>query len=201
MRFWLLIVVAIGLQLGPSASAAIRVVENFSDAASTTFSPWSGTWVSSGTDQFTQSVGFISILPVLGGDPRGDGAFDGTIDSAPADLSSGFDSIRLTLRLDAGSTTTSFAVSLRDSSFNVAAQAVFLASDFSLGTFVAVSEPWSLGAGDLSDVTYYSVAADGNAASAVRVSLDEIAAVPEPSATLLLAGAGAFLLKRRRGVR
>lgn len=178
---------------------AASVIDDFSDAASTTFSPWNGAWSSGGVDQYTQGSGFISIAPVSGGDPTGDGDFDGIVAGGTQNFSSGFGSVQLTLRLDSGNTATSFIVRLRDSSFNVAATASFTAASFSIGSFTAVTQAWSVGGGgSLTDITYYTFGGDNLNPSAVRVSVGEIAVIPEPSVgALLLLGAGLAGVRRR----
>lgn len=163
---------------------------------------FSGSWdpsVSPADDQYIQNLGFISITSVAGGNPREEGEF--TVQPPLSLNTSGLNQIALTARVDSGNAAQNLNVLLFDSAF----QTVF--ATFSLAGFSAAFSTVT---------TAYSINPSFNPASVVawqvtggdpldptpeevRVSLENLAVVPEPSSAALFGfGMAAMGLRRRR---
>jgi len=199
------------LFLLPFVANAQILISDFSDIGTQAFTPFNLTWSfgDPAVAQFSQGAGFISILPVSGGDPKANGSFDADVagsagGSNPVIVSS-VTSLSMIARLDSGNASSAVSIVLRDSNFNQVGSAQFLASAFT-STFSAVSATFVLGGGgDPADTAYWTIYGDGVAANNFRMSFDNLVAVPEASAAwLIVCGGiplmliGAWLRGRRR---
>jgi hypothetical protein len=193
-----LLIVSISLALAFSSNAQI-LLSDFSDLNAQN-PAFNGSWDggSPSVPQYIQGSGFISITPVNGGNPQNDGSFISLFDN-PITLA-GFDIISLTLRVDSGNTAPSFSIILYDSAL-ATANAVFSLASFD-STFTTQQQNLIFDSGfNPNEVVAWS-ASGTNAPpdQPVRVSLDNVSVVPEPSslALLLLSGAGLLASRRRR---
>jgi hypothetical protein len=190
----------------PSAPAAV-LLSDFSDLAGTSFTPFGLSWSggSPETDQFSQGAGFVSIIPVGGGNPLGDGNFysvlSGTTDlpGPPQDFSL-LPEIQVTARIDGGNGSGGFILTLVDSDFTDVGSAVFSVELFGPAFSTASAMITLSGEGSLANIQYFRLSGDGGF-SAFRMSFDQAVAVPEPSAAILAGLAGLFAAGRRRAVR
>jgi len=195
------------LALSAQALPAAIVINDFSNLTDQAFSPFGLSW-SGGTpevDQFIQGSGNISIAPVNGGNPLGDGNFyavlGGTTGSpfAPQDFTLLTD-IQVTARLDSGNASGGFILTLVDSTFTDVGSAVFSVSLFTSSFSTASASLVLSGDGSISDIQYFRISGDGDF-NAFRMSFDNATAVPEPSTCLLLGLGAAGLLGSRRKLR
>ncbi|MFZ4682264.1 MAG: PEP-CTERM sorting domain-containing protein [Terrimicrobiaceae bacterium] len=178
------------------------LISDFSNIAVQAFDPFNGNWNggSPAANQYIQNTGFIVIAPVNGGDPKGDGSFDASLAGTTPISFASITQLSLTARVDSGNQATSVEVQIRDSAFTVIGSATFATSLFT-SSFSTVSAPFVLGGGGtITDATYFRMAGDGVAANSVRVSFDNLAAVPEPStiALAVLGLIGVTAARRRR---
>jgi len=90
-------------------------------------------------------------------------------------------------------------VEVRDSAFAVIGTSTFFTTSYS-SSFSAEDSAFLLDDGVLSDATYWVLYADGIAGDSIRMSFDELVAVPEPSAVSLAVFAlvGLAIARRRR---
>jgi hypothetical protein len=165
------------------------LISNFSNFSSQAFSPFNTSWNNGTADQFTQGSGFISITPVNGGNPTGEGSFDAvisgsTVSPTPVNVT-GLTTLSLTAMTNSGNTDSAITIFLRDSSFDVLGSATFLTSQFNSSSFSTVSTSISL-TGDITGATYWTLAGDGISDDNVRMSFDNLTlGVPEPSSVAL----------------
>jgi hypothetical protein len=184
-------------------------ISNF-NSFSTQLSSMEISWNNAGTDQFNQGAGFISIAPVGGGNPKGDGYFNAYMPGgSEANPNAGTVSLsgqlffNLTARVDAGNASSILHILLYDDSFTQAAIGTFEASSFT-STFSSQSAVISLiGSGDITKVTYWRMDGDGIASDNFRYSFDNLSttSVPEPSSYALGAGILLGLCIARREIR
>lgn len=180
-------------QISTQASITIN---NFSSlvADGATFS---FTWAGAGT----QEISFYTIGPSA--------TNQGSFSIAPTSWESGFDltqggilsGIALTARFNPGNAVSSVYVEFTDSNFEVASgEFSGFTSEFSTVT-VDFSSFSSSNPFDFSSITSWGISGGSlTGGSDVRVSFDNIAAVPEPSSALLLGlgAAGVYFLRRRQ---
>jgi hypothetical protein len=167
-----------------SAGQAAVTLSDFSNFAGQT--PFAGGSWATPADQFIQNNGNISITSVNGGNPRDDGDFL-VSPASPFSIGS-LNQISLTLRIDSGNTATGLKVFLEDG-MGKTEIASFTLSSFNSASFTTVVAPLTLTSNfDTSNIIAWDIAG-GNPAGInnVRVSLDSIFVVPEPSSIVLLA--------------
>jgi len=167
------------------------LISDFSDIAVQAFTPFNGSWDSGSpsSNQFIQNTGFILIAPVNGGDPTGDGSFDAALAGTTPISFSAITQLSLTARVDSGNEVASVAVEVLDSTFTLIGSSAFAVASFT-SSFSTVSAPFVIGGGGVvTDATYWRLAGDTVAANSVRMSFDNLSAVPEPS-TIALAAIG-----------
>lgn len=205
------LIVTLTLCLSSHLSFGQLILNGFSSISytgdpDTSNSDFQGSWLSGSTAQFTQSSGFITITPVSGGDPKGDGSALFSVGGValsnvqPVNLGS-LSQLSLTLRLEPSNTSTSFTVQLLDSNAASIGSVVFPAASFNSVSFTSVTLPISFEGGSTSSLSYFFLFGDSSPSSNVRASIDQLAAVPEPSTWALVGlGLGGILLARRRRV-
>ncbi|MGH8047336.1 MAG: hypothetical protein ACREKL_08830 [Chthoniobacterales bacterium] len=136
------------------------------------------------SDQYTQGAGFISIAPVNGGDPKGDGYFLAGLQPIPGTTTGDFTGLTLfsiDARVDAGNASTIFQVQLLDSTLTQAAVGTFTASSFTSAFSTQYAPLVISGGGNLAAVTYWRITGDGIASDSFRYSFDNLlVTVPEP---------------------
>ncbi len=167
------------------------LISDFSNIAVQAFDPFNGSWDSGApsANQFIQNTGFIVVAPVNGGDPTGDGSFDAALDGVTPISFSAITQLSLTARVDSGNEVDFVVVQVRDSGFNLIGTSTFAATSFT-SSFSTVSAPFVIGGGGvITDGTFWRLAGDTAAANSVRMSFDNLSAVPEPS-TIALAALG-----------
>lgn len=186
----------------PRPAAAQTVLSDFSALAGQ--SPaFLDSWKAGANDQYVQQSGYVSIEPVSGGNPQSDGRF---LVATALDLNA-FASLQVTAREGTGNLTDSITI-LFENSGGAVREYTFAATTFSGGSFftasVSLATPsYSDGNFDPAAVTAWSI--EGNKLQApvqdFRFEFDrvQLTPVPEPGTwALLLFGAGAFWLHRRR---
>lgn len=188
-----------------TAANAQTVLSDFSDIAgdgAAFLDTWNGGTPTS--DQFVQNVGSISIQPVNGGNPTGQGIFEV---ARGLDLT-GFAAIEVTAREDAGNSVGVFSVIFfSDDGFGGQGGEqvfTFTSSDFA-GSFasqsISLSSPsFTDPSFDPTTITYWAI--EGNYSEPTddfRVSFDhlQLTPVPEPGVVALLALGGGALCWRR----
>lgn len=198
MRIHLIASIAL---IAVSSSYGQILISNFSSIGTQAFDPFNGNWNSGSplANQFIQGIGFISIAPVDGGNPAGDGSFDANfVGASPLNFSS-ISSISLTARIDAGNAISSVLIQILDSAFTQIGTAIFATASFT-SSFTTVSSAFVVGGGGvITDATFWSLAGDGIASNSIRMSFDNVSAVPEPSSlALVVLGMAAVAVSRRR---
>jgi len=181
-----------------SLPAAV-LVSDFSSFSSQLLPPMGITWSNAGIDQYIQDSGFISIAPVNGGAPKGDGYFNAMLPGSASLNFTGLNTLSLTARVDAGNASSILHVLFYDNTFTQVASNTFNATDFT-STFSTKDVTLSLsGIGDPTAVTYWQINGDGIASDAFRYSFDNlsVSAIPEPRIIGLLL-AGLIFLGRKR---
>ena len=194
------------------------VVASYSPAFSQTillndFSNWlavnpnggfaTNSWDNLGTYQVVQETGYISIEPVSGGDPQGDGTLYADVGGTfPKDLS-GFGFVTLTLRLQPTNTNTSFTLAIADTSGNQIGSADFVSSLFNTASFTTVTAVLSVTVpASINDVGGIFLYGDGSTSTLANFDVTEATAtvVPEPATWALLAGSltTVMIFRRRR---
>ena len=186
------------LLLAAPAQGAV-LVSDFSAFSTQLLPPMNLSWTNATIDQFVQDVDFISIAPVLGGDPSGDGYFTASLTGGPSDFT-GLTRLSLEARVDPGNESGIVKISFLDSGLALVASATFPASSFNPGFTTQETGLSFTGPGSRSDVAYWRIEGNGVPSDAFRYSFGNlVVAVPEPSTRLLVSLAmGAFLVSRRR---
>ena len=151
------------------------------------------------TDQFVQETDFISITSVNGGDPKGDGTLYANLDGVvPLDFT-GMTHLSLVAKVDAGNQVEKLVVEVRDSTFTVIGTSTFFTTSYN-SSFSAQSAVFVLGDGVLSDAAYWVLYGDSIGGNSIRMSFDELVAIPEPSTVCLavVSLVGLAIARRRR---
>jgi len=180
----------------------VLLVSDFDNISTQSFSPFNGNWIGGEplTDQFIQEAGFISITSLNGGDPKGEGGFDASLDGGvPLDFS-GITHLSLVARIDSGNQVGGVVVEIRDSEFRVIGTSLFVSSSYN-SSFSAQEAVFVLtGDGLVSDAAYWRLAGDGIAGNSIRMSFDDLVAIPEPSTVSLavVSLVGLAIARRRR---
>ena len=198
---------ATALLLAAPAKADL-LISDFNNFSAQLFPPMNISW-NGGTpasDQYIQGNGFISITPVNGGDPKGDGYFNAGLPGGGSFSIAGLNFFALNARIDDGNTSSIFHVLLYDDTFTQVAGATFSASSFTSAFSTASTALTATGIGNIGAVTYFRMDGDSIAGDSVRVSLGNLSAtaaspVPEPSAYAISATALLAALIVRREVR
>lgn len=148
-------------------------------------------WDNGGTYQVVQQTGYISIEPVSGGDPLGDGYLYADVSGTPPINLSTYDYLSVSIQLQLTNTSTSFSVAVSDSFGTEIGSALFAASLFNTSSFTQATAliSWTIPA-SRNDVGGIYIYADSNAASIANFDVTQVEAttIPEPSTWLLLAG-------------
>lgn len=162
---------------------------------------FSGSWRggSPAANQYVQNTGFGTITTVNGGNPQDDGDF--LVEPVSTLNIGSLNQISLTLRVDSGNTDASLKVILFDDQLTSIA-ATFSLSGLTTGSFTTLQSTLSSNIGfhrNLVSAWQISGGA-GVATNNTRVSLDNVAVVPEPSTYALLgvAGVSAVIFARRK---
>jgi hypothetical protein len=190
--------------LAAGSLQAATLISDFNSFSTQLFPPMFISWTNGGTDQYVQNAGSISITPVSGGNPLGDGYFIAGLPGNPGSTInlSGMSLASLNGSVDAGNASSFVKVTFLDSSLTAVGSATFLASGFNASLSTQTASISLTGVGNLNAVTYWRMDGDGIASDAFRYSFNDlsVAAVPEPSTALTgLAGLGiaGFALRRR----
>ncbi|MGH8047728.1 MAG: PEP-CTERM sorting domain-containing protein [Chthoniobacterales bacterium] len=180
---------ALTLLLTLTAKADL-LISNFDNFAIQLFPPMGISWNggSPASDQYIQGAGFISITPVNGGNPKGDGYFLAGLNPSPGVTSLNFTGLNffsINARVDAGNASSIFHVQLFDSTLTPAAVGTFSAASFT-SSFSTHTTPLVVsGGGDLAAIMFWRMDGDGIAGDNFRFSYGNLAAttaaVPEPS--------------------
>ncbi len=182
-RIALGLVAVFAVGLAPAARADI-VLSDFNAFSTQLTPPMFATWHNGSDDQYTQGAGFISIAPVGGGNPTGNGYFLAALPgNATVDFSS-VGNLSLTARVDAGNADIGFNIVLWDNTNTQQAYASFLTEDFSSNFSTHLSELVVFG-DSVAHITSWSIGGSGDASTdAFRFSFGDLtgpAVVPEPS--------------------
>lgn len=174
-----------------AGSAKGALISNFDSFSTQLLPPMFISW-NNGADQYTQSSGFVSITPVSGGNPSGDGSFVATLPGNSTMNFTGISLASLNARVDSGNASSSVKVTFLDNSLTSVATATFFASSFTSSFSTQTTSLSFTGVGSLAAVTYWRMDGDSIASDAFRYSFNDlnVAAVPEPSPSLLLGLAG-----------
>ena len=195
------------LLIFPLVAQSQILMSNFSDLAGQAFSPFDSSWYggSPAANQFSQDSGFVSFLPVSGGNPTGTGSLianiaGSSLGSNPVSFS-GVTSLSLTVRVDTGNASTSVSIEVLDSSGTTSiGSAQFAASSFT-STFSTITAPFVLtGNGNVSTAAYWTMSGDANIGNPTdfRMSFDNLTAIPETSTGVLVGlGLVAVFLSRK----
>lgn len=202
IKFLLSAVFVAAISTGFSSTILVNSFTNFESQAFTPLSaPW-GDGASTNNDQVIQSTNYITIAPVNGGNPTGNGSFTSVLSGtalspgAPLDFT-GYNYLIATARTNAGNVSSSFTVQLWDTTGTEAAVATFSAASFtsSFTTFtVALTQA---GIGNIHQIQYFYLTGDGFSSDAVNASFQNLTAsttaVPEPATWAFLVLSFGFL--------
>jgi hypothetical protein len=163
-------------------------------------------WINLGINQYSQGAGSITIAPVSGGNPSGDGYFTafmpGGSEANPGAGSAnitGQTLLSLNARVDAGNASSFVKFTLYDASFIEVASATFSASSLTPSFTTQYASLVFTGSGQANSITYWRAEGDKVASNNFRFSFNDLTVtVPEPATVLLLGlGMGGLLLRRR----
>jgi len=188
------------------AAQADIVLSNFDNFSLQYFAPMGTSWNggSPSIDQYVQNTGYISITPVNGGDPKGDGYFFAGLPGSATLNFTGLTFLSINARVDAGNASSIFHIQLFDDvNPNPVATTTFTASSFTSSFSTQSAAIVLSGIGDITHITYWRMDGDNINSNSFRYSfenLSAITAVPEPSTYALGAVSLLALCIARRGL-
>lgn len=178
------------------------LISDFGNFSLQNFPPMGISW-SNGSDQYLQNAGFISIAPVNGGNPTGDGYFFAGMPGGTSLNLSGLNALSLNAQVDAGNSSSAVRVILYDGALTKVASAAFSVTNFGSSFSTQTQSLAFTGLGTVGSITYWRVEGDGISSNAFRFSFNNLSAttVPETSSYPICAAAFLVMWIVRREVR